>query len=234
MLDISHTRKSTLIWNFFAFVLATIIYSTYFYAPKFYLWLATEDALGENLTALLYGVSGFLIIIHCLRKNKRNASSWRTAILPLLLGIFFILVAGEEISWGQRILGISTPDVIRDRNIQGEMNFHNLTFFDKNASLLDQHRALNLFALLFGIVFPLGYFFVRRIRILFNSVNFPISPLACCGFFVFGLLQSQTIAKLYIHWSHTEVKELVFSFGVFFFAISQFRNQNKLPDNRTT
>ncbi len=231
MFEISNTRRSIIFWNAIALVAALTIVSTFFFARQFYLELAAEDALGENLTALLYGVAGFMIIIHCLRKDQRVTNSWRAAILPMLLGLFFIFIAGEEVSWGQRMLGISTPEAIREQNVQGEMNLHNLRFFGENAGILNQHTALNAFALLFGVVFPLGYFFVRRIRVIFNAVNFPISPLACCTFFAMGILQGQTIAKIYQHWSHTEVKELVFSLGVFCFAISQFRNQNKLPDD---
>jgi hypothetical protein len=35
-------------------------------------------------------------------------------------------MAGEEISWGQRIFGWATPDFFRENNIQGETNFHNM------------------------------------------------------------------------------------------------------------
>ena len=33
---------------------------------------------------------------------------------------------GEEISWGQRILGFATPESMADVNRQGEFNIHNL------------------------------------------------------------------------------------------------------------
>jgi hypothetical protein len=44
--------------------------------------------------------------------------------LLLALGAFF--VAGEEISWGQRIFGWSTPDTLDAINHQGETNVHNI------------------------------------------------------------------------------------------------------------
>jgi len=44
--------------------------------------------------------------------------------LLLALGTFF--VAGEEISWGQRIFGWSTPDTLDAINHQGETNVHNI------------------------------------------------------------------------------------------------------------
>jgi hypothetical protein len=43
------------------------------------------------------------------------------------LGIFGI--AGEEISWGQRILGLDTPEALTAINHQHEINIHNITAF---------------------------------------------------------------------------------------------------------
>lgn len=41
-------------------------------------------------------------------------------------GLLFLLVALEEISWGQRIFGVETPDFLTSRNLQKETNLHNL------------------------------------------------------------------------------------------------------------
>ena len=41
-------------------------------------------------------------------------------------GTVVLFIAGEEISWGQRIFGYPTPDWIVERNRQREFNFHNL------------------------------------------------------------------------------------------------------------
>ncbi len=51
---------------------------------------------------------------------------------PLFLGVtgllaaFCLFGAGEEISWGQRILGLETPEYFMERNAQGEIGLHNL------------------------------------------------------------------------------------------------------------
>lgn len=50
-------------------------------------------------------------------------------ILPLIVAILLALVlfmmAGEELSWGQRIFHWATPESYRVRNAQGETNLHN-------------------------------------------------------------------------------------------------------------
>ena len=56
---------------------------------------------------------------------------WRTgrrayAALFGLATLGMIFVAGEEISWGQRLLGLETPDDLEEINKQGETNLHNI------------------------------------------------------------------------------------------------------------
>jgi hypothetical protein len=42
------------------------------------------------------------------------------------LSLLLLVMAMEEISWGQRLLGFATPKAIAAANWQGEFNFHNL------------------------------------------------------------------------------------------------------------
>ena len=48
------------------------------------------------------------------------------ALAYALLAVLSVLAAGEEISWGQRLLGLETPESVRDANLQEELNVHNL------------------------------------------------------------------------------------------------------------
>lgn len=50
----------------------------------------------------------------------------RPALAALALGAVLFVVAGEEISWGQRLVGMETPEVLADRNRQDELNIHNI------------------------------------------------------------------------------------------------------------
>ena len=45
--------------------------------------------------------------------------------LLIMWMLFALVFFGEEISWGQRILGFETPDAIMEVNDQNEFNFHN-------------------------------------------------------------------------------------------------------------
>lgn len=58
-------------------------------------------------------------------KRLRAGHVWQGILFLLFaLGMFFI--AGEEIAWGQRILGLTTPEELEEVNKQGEITVHNI------------------------------------------------------------------------------------------------------------
>lgn len=56
--------------------------------------------------------------------GTRGYASYR--IMHAFLGLLFFPMAGEEISWGQRILWFGPPDWMANVNAQGELNLHNM------------------------------------------------------------------------------------------------------------
>jgi hypothetical protein len=83
--------------------------------------LGKEDGLFEWLTSLIYFISFFLLVLTF--KKNRN-------VFIFLLSLVMFFGAGEEISWGQRIFRIATPESISKINDQHEFNINNLAFFD--------------------------------------------------------------------------------------------------------
>lgn len=82
-----------------------------------------EDGFAEYLTALAYLlVCGMALVVAW--KVRRAAKVMAAGYLLLGLGAFF--VAGEEVSWGQRILGFAGPEELVSMNNQSEANLHNL------------------------------------------------------------------------------------------------------------
>ena len=88
-------------------------------------FLRKEDGPLEWLQFFQYLISSFMafFIFKC-SKNKLSLNS----LIWLGMCVLFFLVAGEEISWGERITGIGINS-ISEINVQGETNFHNLPFF---------------------------------------------------------------------------------------------------------
>jgi hypothetical protein len=81
--------------------------------------LVREDGVFENAEAIDYFAGSLLLLYVVLVQGLRN-------VWLLGLALLFFIVGGEEISWGQRIFAVSTPDALRAVNVQGETNLHNV------------------------------------------------------------------------------------------------------------
>ena len=88
-------------------------------------WLRSEDGPLEWLQFIEYLLSSFLAFLIFLRRKKKKEIN---SIVWLLIAFLALIIAGEEISWGERLTGIGI-NAISDLNVQGETNFHNLPFF---------------------------------------------------------------------------------------------------------
>ncbi len=92
--------------------------------------LTMEDSLVEYIGALSFLCAGILVGVRAHREANRPLF-----LLFVIGGLLFLFAAGEEVSWGQRMFSVSTPDYWRDINAQNEMNIHNVNkhLFDRAA-----------------------------------------------------------------------------------------------------
>lgn len=92
----------------------------------YFLQIVKEDHLIENLQVyfLLFGSVNLSYQIIKYRKKLNNF----TLFLMLICVVVFTFLAGEEISWGQRIFGFSTAGYMAENNLQNETTVHNLSF----------------------------------------------------------------------------------------------------------
>ena len=111
--------------------------------------LTREDGPVETAGALALLAACVLCVL-----TWRRAQNWaRIARLSLLgLAVMFFFGFGEEISWGQRILGIETPASLKQANGQQEINLHN---FNTLSGIFDLDYAFRDFWLVFGVLIPL-------------------------------------------------------------------------------
>ena len=116
--------------------------------------LTTEDDLFETFTAVFYAVASLLCLVGFATARGRVASVGRYATLGW--AALFFLFAMEEVSWGQRILGLETPGFLVTHNLQEEINLHNFASHDVNrlfyASVFLVGMALPFLAMLKGRV----------------------------------------------------------------------------------
>lgn len=90
--------------------------------------LTVEDGLLEwlQVATLLAVCAAYLTVAY----RMGRAGGRFLALLPALAAIAALLVAGEEISWGQRLFGFSTPAALEAINTQDETNLHNIGAFE--------------------------------------------------------------------------------------------------------
>ena len=201
----------------FAFCASLIL--IFLYDIDLYQLIAKEGANAELLTAIFYLLSGIIVLYLCWQRFCRGESI-RSILFFVMLGMFFLFVAGEEESWGQWIFSFNTPEYVREVNYQGEVNLHNMEFFKNFRGLLDPHRVLNALVVLFGIVVPLFNKIFTRFRDFLASINFPVCPVYSSIIFVFGIIYEKIGFTIMPHWAHTEISEFIFSISFLIFSLS--------------
>jgi hypothetical protein len=113
-----------------------------------------EERPVESIGALALLASSIFFFLAFRRTPPPNDRAGKIRRLALVaLAIIFLVGFGEEISWGQRLLGIGTPGEIRSASEQGELNFHNLDVLN---GWLEPDRLFQTFWFGFGVLLPLS------------------------------------------------------------------------------
>jgi len=173
-------RVDALIYSLFAgLVLAALAHLCYS-EPVVYTRLVNEDQWGEYGTAVGFGLAGVAL----LGLSARPAPPARR-FLWALFGLTALGIAGEEVSWGQRMFHYSTPPLFHELNTQGEVNLHNFGQFDallNRSGLLRQTVSLlilgwSALSLLISISAP-------RLLKRLEDVGLPVIPPRLLPFFL--------------------------------------------------
>ena len=121
------------IWIWLTVTLSILSALLFFFFPNLSRSLGEEDNIIEWISFLFLIASFFLLIRILLFNRIWERDDPMVAIGLLLLTFLFFFMAMEEISWGQRLFGLTTPEVF-DSNSQKEINVHN--FFTTEADTI--------------------------------------------------------------------------------------------------
>jgi hypothetical protein len=121
--------------------------------------LLAEDSVVESATALVILAVAVLAAIVALTLWSNGLRTQATVYA--LLTVAAVVAAGEEISWGGRLVGDETLESVREANQQGELTIHNLDV------VYEPYVAGMLLVGLYGSV---GSWFVYRVK-LWRTVN---------------------------------------------------------------
>lgn len=111
-------------------------------------WMLKENHPVEIGTFLLFFFGGLYGIINFIRYRKSLPTF--AVIFYCLFAFFFILLAMEEIAWGQWFFKFQTPEDWAAVNVQNETTLHNLEVMQENNDLL---------RLIYGVGGLIGIFF---------------------------------------------------------------------------
>lgn len=109
------------------------------------------SSFGLFITAVLF----LMAFLRSRRSEHRTNNPPLKQLSYIVLALIFIFGAGEEISWGQRIFNIETPEVLQKENVQDEINIHNMAIFEGKGSLVTVDTLFTTFALTFTLFIPL-------------------------------------------------------------------------------
>jgi hypothetical protein len=165
-------------------------YSVYFlFDTKTIAHFWEEDSFFEIMTPIYLFLASLLFFVLFLKSKN---------FYVLILSFVLFFGAGEEISWGQRILGFNTPETIKEINVQQEFNIHNIELFNsldnqhhpkKGISrLLEINFLFRLFTLFWGIVLPVCLYQINSLRFVATKMKIPIPPVSIGIFFLLNWL----------------------------------------------
>ena len=214
---------------FFPLVLAVGFAVIYVCSPDMYLVLIEEDGISEDAQALLYFLAsaiGFATAMR-FRKYQQKRLFW----LLLIFGFGMLFVGFEEISWGQRIFGIQTPDFVKVENIQSELTIHNLKPIEKIL-----HPSFTIL----GFYGGLAWLFTSKTkswsaadlrRFIIPGWYLSLYFLPVAAWYVY--YHYIRVRQYFIHpqigmWRHQEFFELLVALGFLFVAIINYKKVTEL------
>ncbi|HLN55334.1 MAG TPA: hypothetical protein VK207_05045 [Bacteroidales bacterium] len=224
-------------WYIVAVILAIILsYSVY---SVFYVEvvadLGREDRFFEWLTAICFLLVSVLFGI--LFATKLN-------IFYLVFSVIFFLGFGEEISWGQRIFGFRTPELLHQVNVQKEFNFHNIELLNRESMkgeaksglsrLLEVNLLFKILTIIISVIIPVAVYHSNKIARFAQKIRLPVPPLTIALFFavnwlVFKLVLDYALpeGRIFQYYdTNTEIFEFVSAFIILVIAFYFYRNRN--------
>jgi hypothetical protein len=175
---------------------------------KYYRFINNEDNLVEWLTFACLLISGLLSLIMAYQTYKYGD---RYLWFFLLFGVACIILGFEEISWGQRILQVESPNFFLENSDQQEINIHNVVnqWFDVRTKHV---AAFVLF--IYGVCLPILAIH-PKMKTFFEKFRIVISPLFLAGGFALGAFMTLNIFS----GQEEEVAELFLSLSLLLFII---------------
>jgi hypothetical protein len=188
-----------------------------------------EDGIVEWLTVLGL-ILGCIVCVRRFLQLIKYRTAW-FLIVTIGLGLLLFFAAGEEISWGQRILGIKSSEFFKEKNSQGETNLHNLVVGGKRLNKIIFSIGLTIAMGIYLLVFPVLYRYHNGTKRFIDRSGIALPK----AYQVFSMLLVFGITSLLPHEKKAELLEagiallffLVIRFPANIFVFTQSTNSSK-------
>lgn len=141
-------------------------------APDSYAMAMQEDRAIEWLSVLVFATAGVIALARARRERR---------VFDALVALFLLFVAGEEMSWGQRLLGLTPPSYFLEHNTQQEMNLHNFAGFFGSPK-----GPFTAVLLGYAVLLPAAAA-IPRLRPLLERIGATAPPLAAIAWFLVAI-----------------------------------------------
>ena len=184
--------------------------------PVAYTRLVTEDNWGENTTfvALAFTAAAFALLAWRAGPEAKGMQRLGWLGVALCAGV----LAGEEMSWGQRVLGFETPEALHRINLQHETTLHNI----EGIAQYDLHDGLYVAMLAWAAI---SWLTPRALRLRLAALGLPLAPLHLAPWVLVvpWLIEARPFVK------SDEVTELVLGAFLVVWATDRLLRQGPLP-----
>ena len=150
-----------------------------------------EDHYFENVGAISLFAASIIMFYSFLFARKQILPGkvfWVKQLVYLGLAFVFFFGAGEEISWGQRIFNIKTPEAMEKINAQDEITVHNMEI---NGYSLPFESSFDVLWMSLLVLIPIANVFMKWVEERF----FPIVHWGMGALFLFDYLFAK-VAKI--------------------------------------
>ena len=191
--------------------------------------LAGREKAFETLGSVLFLVAS-IFFFRAFRATGRQAeqdsqSKWRRVAYALLCLLLFV-ACGEELSWGQHLLGFEPPERIKELNAQQELNLHNMWFVDSFdpegekksgwRSLLNSNRLFDYFMVTLLWLLPWAHHLFPAVGRWIDRFGGPVvprilgAPLAL-SFALTVIIELVLVDGMILHLAVSETRELSYA-----------------------
>lgn len=131
-----------------------------------------EDGFIENFTVFPLSIALVLALSYLFKLGRYR--SWMFIASMLFAAVFSLFVAGEEVSWGQRIFHVESSDFFKQNNAQEETNLHNLVVGGKKVNKIVFSLLLGIAVATYLLILPVLYSFNLKVKRFIDWAGIPV------------------------------------------------------------